>query len=82
MLQIPYGLIPVVAVVWLVARHVRTAPASDRSKQWLTGAAVLAVALTLYWPIVGVVAQVTVCAYVLLYEIITVDADRKTCPRE
>jgi hypothetical protein len=77
--QIPYGLIPVVAVVWLVARHIRTAPASDRSKQWLAGLAVLAVALTAYWPIVAVVAQVSVCVYVLLHQIITSDADGECC---
>jgi hypothetical protein len=80
--QIPYGLIPTVAVVWLTYQHVQTAPASDRAKWRLIGCAALAVILTSFWPIVGVLAQVSVCAYVLLYRIVASDADRESLPRE
>ena len=76
MFEIPYGLLPVVAVVWLTYQHTETSPASDRAKGRLILFATLAVLVAAVWPIVGVVLQVSACSYVLLYRTITSDANR------
>ena len=46
MFRIPYELLPLVAVIWLTARHFYTAPASERAKRILCGLTAIAVLAT------------------------------------
>ena len=81
--MLPYSLIPLIAVVWLTIRHVRSAHATDRSKRlvvFLTAISVL-VAWVLPVPLFLVVLiQIAICAYIILHQMITTLDDPRARP--
>jgi hypothetical protein len=71
--MLPYDLIPLIAVVWLTVRHVRSPHASDRSKRLLVLIAVVSVLIPriILTPLILVVLlQVGICAYIILHHLI------------
>ena len=77
MFRIPYELIPLVAVIWLTARHFYTAHTSERSKRRLCGLTALAVVATPFVPLAASLSQVAICVYILLYQMVVCEVNRK-----
>ncbi|HSQ57305.1 MAG TPA: hypothetical protein VLM40_16405 [Gemmata sp.] len=80
MTQFPYGLIALGAVIWLTSEYARTATASVRSKRLLTGLAIASVVVASYRPLIGIAAQLAICGYILVYQIVASNADRDSPP--
>lgn len=73
-----YELIPLVAVICLTARYFFRSTASERAKHRLCGITALAVIATLFVPLVASLAQLAICIYILIDQMVS-EANRE-CP--
>jgi hypothetical protein len=71
--MLPYDLIPLIAVIWLTVRHVRSPNASTQSKSVVVSLAVLTVLIGRVIPAslpLTVLLQIAICAYIILHQMI------------
>jgi hypothetical protein len=71
--MLPYDLIPLVAVIWLTVRHVRSPSTSTQSKAVVVSLTVLSFMIGRFIPAslpFTVLLQIAICAYIILHQMI------------